>query len=61
MNSVAFSPDGQTLASGSDDRTIRLWDLGEPTAAPVVLSGHESWVHSVAFSPGQADLSQREF
>ena len=49
--SVAFSPDGQTLASGSADRTIRLWDLGEPTAAPVVRSGHEDGVLSVAFSP----------
>ena len=28
--SVAFSPDGSTLASGSKDSTIRLWDLTSP-------------------------------
>ena len=42
--SVAFSPDGQTLASGSADNTIRLWDLRQPAAAPTVLRGHENWV-----------------
>ena len=39
--SVAFSPDGQTLASGSGDKTVRLWDLRQPTAAPTVLRGHD--------------------
>ena len=38
--SVAFSPDGQTLASAGDDRTILLWDLTNPIAEPVILSGH---------------------
>ena len=47
--SVAFSPDGQTIVSGSDDRTVRLWDLeGTPIGKP--FKGHEKWVSSVAFS-----------
>ncbi len=49
--SVAFSPDGGWLASGSADQTIRLWDMADPSAEPTVLRGHESLVRSVAFSP----------
>jgi WD40 repeat protein/energy-coupling factor transporter ATP-binding protein EcfA2 len=50
VRSVAFSPDGTTIVSGSDDRTIRLWDLeGNPIGQP--FQGHEDSVRSVAFSP----------
>jgi hypothetical protein len=47
--SVAFAPDGQTLATGSDDTTLRLWDAatGKEKAA---LSGHGSAVFAVAFA-----------
>jgi WD40 repeat protein/serine/threonine protein kinase len=48
--SVAFSPDGKTLVSGSADKTVRLWDVGTAQAR-AVLKGHTSGVLSVAFSP----------
>jgi WD40 repeat protein/tRNA A-37 threonylcarbamoyl transferase component Bud32 len=50
VNSVVFSPDGKTLASASDDETIKLWNpaTGKETQT---LKGHSQWVWTVAFSP----------
>jgi len=30
VNSVAFSPDGASIVSGSNDKTIKVWDAGIP-------------------------------
>ncbi|MEH2292237.1 serine/threonine-protein kinase [Nostoc sp.] len=50
LNALAISPDGYTLASGSDDKIVKLWNLNTQKAL-ASLSGHSQAVKSVTFSP----------
>jgi WD40 repeat protein len=57
---VAFSPDGNLLASASWDNIIRLWDTSDPNSPKPVgqpLRGHTGFVSAVAFSPDGKTLA----
>ena len=56
VTSLAFSPDGRRLASGSIYGSVNLWDLdtGEEVAT---LPNHDGPVHGVAFSPDGETLA----
>ncbi|KAK6467642.1 telomerase protein component 1 isoform X1 [Huso huso] len=56
LNCVTFHPEGQLIATGSWDRSIRIWNW---LSAQIVstLSGHSASVHSLCFAPSGVSLA----
>ncbi|KAF9059433.1 WD40-repeat-containing domain protein [Rhodocollybia butyracea] len=68
VRNMAFSQDGKWIVSGSDDTTVRVWDLETGSLAAGPFKGHRHAVYSVDFSPdrrqvvsGSQDTSIRVF
>ncbi len=57
---LAFSPDGQVLATASDDHTIKLWWVAD-WSEEATLAGHERAVSDLAFSPDGRELYSGSF
>ncbi|OBZ72774.1 Transcriptional repressor rco-1 [Grifola frondosa] len=65
IRSVCFSPDGKYLATGADDKQIRIWDIAEKRIRNV-FEGHQKEIYSLDFSrdgrlivSGSADCTAR--
>ncbi|KAF9061091.1 WD40-repeat-containing domain protein [Rhodocollybia butyracea] len=68
VRALGFSQDGKWIVSGSDDTTVRVWDLETRSLAAGPFEGHQHIVYSVDFSPdrrrvvsGSYDSSIRVF
>jgi len=56
VNSVSWSPDGQHLASGLEDKTVQIWDLATGELEKTLI-GHTDVVYSVSWSPDGKQLA----
>ncbi|CAH8827684.1 unnamed protein product [Trichobilharzia szidati] len=56
VRSVSFSPDGRLLASASDDKQIKVFDVHDGRLVVPSFNGHKGWVVSVDFAPDSRHL-----
>ena len=52
---MVFSPDSSKIISGSDDKTVKIWDALSGQLDNT-LTDHNSWIWSVAFSPDSSKI-----
>ncbi|KDN33718.1 hypothetical protein RSAG8_13187, partial [Rhizoctonia solani AG-8 WAC10335] len=55
--SISISPDGTRIASGSKDKSIRVWNMSTGLLIAGPMEGHSDWVNSVQFSPDGAYIA----
>jgi WD40 repeat protein len=60
VTSVSWSPDGSKIASGSYDKTVRVWD-SSTGAVQSTLEGHYGGVTSVSWSPDGSKIASESF
>ncbi len=60
VNAVAWSPDGQHIASGSNDRTVQVWNATDGSS-PYTYRGHSNFVEAVGWSPDSKRIASGSF
>ncbi len=56
MNAIAWSPDSKRIASGSDDKTVQVWNASDGSTV-YTYRGHSESVNAVAWSPDGARIA----